>query len=146
MRSALATLVMLAPGACLPSSLRAATRALLLALMTAPAAAGSLDSLSPAGRYALSPADCTGGEIFATLTETTLALPTYACTGVDYDQAENKGGRALYAVTAKSCAGEEGRPKPDKFSLVAEGASLRILWRDGTKSALLTRCAARGRK
>jgi hypothetical protein len=111
-----------------------------------PVLAGSLESVSPAGRYALTAADCKAGDIFATVTERLLALPTYACKGVEYDQTESKGGRALYSVTAKSCVGEEGRAKPDRFTLAVESETLQILWSDGTKSARLARCGAKGVK
>jgi len=126
---------------------RALACAAALALTVAPAQAGSLAAVSPAGRYALTSADCKAGEIFATLTDSAVTLPTYSCKGVDYDQTENKGGRALYAVSAKSCIGEEeAKGKPAAFKLVVEGDALQFLWSDGTQSAKLTRCAAKGRK
>jgi hypothetical protein len=117
-----------------------------LLVSAAPAWAGSLDGASPAGRYALSDAECKADDVFATLTAKTLTLPTYACKGVAYDQTESKGGRALYAVAAKSCGGEEGPSKPDKFKIVVEGDTLQFLWANGTKSAQLVRCAGAGRK
>ena len=115
--------------------------ALLSLALSQSALAGSLANISPKGRYALAEAGCKAKDYFATLTETTLDLPTYSCKGVSYDQTESKGGQATYQVTAKACAGEEmGKPRADAFALTIEGDVLQILWRDGTKSAKLARC------
>ncbi|TLG73984.1 hypothetical protein [Methylocystis sp. B8] len=116
--------------------------ALLLALSAAPAIAASVNKDSPAGRYALDAAACKAKDYFATITESEAVLPTFSCKGVDYDQTENKGGRALYKATAKSCVGEESNePHKDSFTLIVDSAGLQILWADGTKSAVFTRCA-----
>jgi hypothetical protein len=110
-------------------------------VLVAAALAGSLQGVLPTGRYALDMASCKAKDYFATLTETALALPTFSCKGVEYDQTEDKGGRQTYAVTAKACMGEESdKPRPDKFGLVVENDALQILWADGTKSAKLPRC------
>jgi hypothetical protein len=119
----------------------APTAALIWLALSQCALAGSLASVSPKGHYALGNAACKAKDYFATLTETTLDLPTYSCTGVSYDQTESRGGHVNYHVTAKSCAGEEtGQPRADAFALAIEGDALQILWRDGTKSAKLARC------
>lgn len=116
----------------------------LVLLLAGAALAGSLDSLSPAGRYALDAKDCKAKDYFATLTETMIILPTYACKGVDYDQTEKKSGRAVFAVRAKSCVGEEtAKPAPDEFSLSLEDDILQFTWKDGSQSAQLRRCPAR---
>ncbi|WP_018264621.1 hypothetical protein [Methylosinus sp. LW4] len=116
--------------------------ALAILLFAGAAQAGSLDAHSPIGRYALDAASCKAKDYFATLEETKLTLPTYSCEGVEYDETENKGGRALFSVTARACSGEEGgKPHRDAFKLTLEGGVLRFLWSDGTKSAGLVRCA-----
>ncbi len=110
------------------------------------AALGSTDLAAagngpPAGRYALDNAACKAEDYFVTLSEDAITLPTLGCKGVSYDQTENKAGRAVYAVTARSCLGEEpGQPRKESFTLVLEAPGLRILWADGTKSAVFTRC------
>jgi hypothetical protein len=115
---------------------------LFLSLAAAPALAASVDKDSPVGRYALDAAACKAKDYFVTLTETEARLPTFGCKGVDYDQTENKGGRAVYKATATSCVGEESaKSRKETFTLVLDAAGLRILWADGTKSAVFTRCA-----
>lgn len=116
-----------------------------LALSTASAArAGSLDGLSPIGRYAVDAKSCKAKNYFATLTASTIVLPTYSCEGVDYDQTEKTGARAVFAVRAKSCLGEESsKPSADEFSLTLDDGVLQFTWKDGSKSAKLRRCAAR---
>jgi hypothetical protein len=117
-------------------------RALILALVSAPALAASVDKDSPLGRYSLDAAACKAKDYFVTLTENEAVLPTFSCKGVDYDQSENKGGRAIYKASAKSCVGEESNePRKETFTLVVDAAGLQILWADGSKSAVFTRCA-----
>ena len=112
-------------------------------LLAGAAQGGSLDAHSPLGRYALDAASCKAKDYFATLDEKRLTLPTYGCQGVDYDETENKGGRALFAVTARACSGEEdAKPHRDAFQMTLENGALQFLWKDGTKSAKLVRCSA----
>ncbi len=112
-------------------------------LVAETALAGSLDSLSPSGRYALDEKSCKAKDYFATLTATMIILPTYTCKGVDYDQTEKKGGRAVFAVRAKSCIGEDtAKPASDAFSLTLEDDILQFTWKDGSQSAKLRRCPA----
>lgn len=112
------------------------------ALASAPALAASVSKDSPAGRYAFDAAGCKAKDYFVTLTESEAVLPTFSCTGVDYDQTENKGGRAVYKASAKSCVGEESaKPRKEAFTLIVDAAGLQILWADGTKSAVFARCA-----
>lgn len=107
------------------------------------AAAASLDALSPAGRYALDAAGCKAKDYFATLGETKITLPTYSCEGVDYDQTEKRGGRAVYVVHAKACVGEEAqKAAPAEFSLTLEDGVLQFHWKDGSMSARLRHCPA----
>jgi len=116
--------------------------AFLLALSAAPALAASVNKDSPAGRYALDAAACKAKDYFVTITESETVLPTFSCKGVDYDQTENKGGRAIYKATAKSCMGEESvKPRQETFTLIVDAVGLQILWADGTKSAVFPRCA-----
>ncbi|WP_424362645.1 hypothetical protein [Methylocystis parvus] len=116
--------------------------ALLLGLAAAPALAASVDKDSPVGRYALDAAACKAKDHFVTLTESEARMPTFGCKGVDYDQTENKDGRAVYKATAKSCVGEESaKPHKATFTLVLDPAGLQFLWADNSKSAVLTRCA-----
>lgn len=106
--------------------------------------AASLDGLSPAGRYALDAKSCKAKDYFATLTASTIVLPTYSCEGVDYDQIEKSSGRAVFVVRADSCFGEESaKPTADEFSLTLEDGVLQFTWKDGSKSAKLRRCATR---
>ncbi len=115
---------------------------LLLSVFATPALGASAEKDSPAGRYALDAAACKAKDYFVTLTDTEATLPTLACKGVDYDQTENKGGRAVYKVTARSCAGEEpGKPRKETFILTLDPKGMQILWADGSKSAVFTRCA-----
>jgi hypothetical protein len=116
--------------------------AVILALISAPALAASLGKESPVGRYALDAAACKAKDYFVTLTESEAMLPTFSCKGVDYDQTENKGGRAVYQASAKACVGEESmKPRKETFTLVVDAAGLQIIWADGSKSAVFTRCA-----
>ncbi|MGD9659222.1 MAG: hypothetical protein AB7U61_16560 [Methylocystis sp.] len=115
---------------------------LILALTSAPSFAASVGKDSPAGRYALDLAACKAKDYFVTLTESEAALPTFSCKGVDYDQTENNSGRAVYKATAKACIGEESnKPREKAFTLIVDAAGLQILWADGAKSAVFTRCA-----
>jgi hypothetical protein len=116
--------------------------AFLFALSAAPALAASVTKDSPTGRYALDSAACKAKDYFVTITESEAVLPTFSCKGVDYDQTENKGGRAIYKATAQSCIGEESvKPRKEAFTLITDSAGLQIFWADGTKSAVFTRCA-----
>ena len=113
----------------------------LIAGLSGSACAASLEGASSAGRCALDAGACKAKDYFLTITDTTFVLQTYSCKGVAYDQSENKGGRALYAVTAKACVGEDSNTaKPDSFKLVADSGTMQILWRDGTKSGRMIRC------
>lgn len=117
--------------------------ALLLGLAAAPALAASVDKDSPVGRYALDAVACKAKDYFVTLAETEATLPTFGCKGVDYDQTENKGGRAVYKATAPACVGEESaKPRKETFTLVLDATGLQIHWSDGSKSAVLKRCAS----
>ncbi|WP_330082624.1 hypothetical protein [Methylocystis iwaonis] len=110
-------------------------------VLPCPALAASAGKDSPVGRYALDGAACKAKDYFVTLTDDAVTLPTLGCKGVSYDQTENKGGRAVYAVTARSCLGEEpGQPRKESFTLVLDAAGLQILWADGAKSAVFMRC------
>ncbi|MFO1102423.1 MAG: hypothetical protein U1E20_05905 [Methylocystis sp.] len=116
--------------------------AVILALMSAPALAASVGKDSPIGRYALDAAACTAKDYFVTLTENEAVLPTFSCKGVDYDQTENKGARAIYKANATSCVGEESmKPHKETFTLIVDAAGQQIVWADATKSAVFTRCA-----
>lgn len=126
---------------------RASRLALVSLLLAAGAAsAGSLDAHSPLGRYALNEAGCKAKDYFATLEEKRLSLPTYACEGVDYDETENRGGRALFSVKALACSGEDdAKPRRDAFKMTLDNGALQFLWSDGTRSAKLIRCSAGAR-
>lgn len=126
-----------------PRALRLAWVSLLLA---AGASAGSLDAHSPLGRYALNEAGCKAKDYFATLEEKKLTLPTYACEGVDYDETENEGGRALFSVKARACSGEDDAKRHrDAFKMTLDNGALQFLWSDGTKSVKLIRCSVGAR-
>ncbi|PWB81047.1 MAG: hypothetical protein C3F11_16255 [Methylocystaceae bacterium] len=117
--------------------------AAVLLPVAAAALAGSLDGLTPAGRYALDAAGCKVKDYFATLTETAIVLPTFSCEGVAFDQTEKRAGRAVFIARAKACVGEETlKAAPDAFSLALEDGVLQFSWKDGTKSAKLRRCPA----
>jgi len=119
---------------------------LAFVLLAGAAQAGSLEAHSPLGRYALNEASCKAKDYFATLEATRLTLPTYGCEDVDYDETENKGGRALFAVKARACSSEEdAKPHRDAFQMTLENGALQFLWKDGTKSAKLVRCSAGAR-
>jgi hypothetical protein len=114
---------------------------LFAAMAAAPAFAASIDKDTPAGRYATDASACKAKDYFVTITASEAILPTFSCKGVSYDQTENKGGRAVYKASAAACMGEESvKPRKESFSLVVDAAGLRILWADGTKSAVFTRC------
>jgi hypothetical protein len=116
---------------------------LTIALFAAPGAfAASAQKDAPSGRFALDGASCKAKDYFVTLSETEAVLPTFSCKDVSYDQTENKDGRATYAVTAKSCVGEDSpEPREEKFTLVVDGKGAQITWSDKSKSALFLRCA-----
>jgi hypothetical protein len=115
---------------------------LLTAIAAGPALAASSDKDTPAGRYASDASACKAKDYFVTITASETILPTFSCKGVAYDQIENKGGRAVYEAEAKSCMGEEStKPREERFTLVVDAAGMQILWADGTKSAVFTRCA-----
>jgi hypothetical protein len=119
----------------------------LLFAIVAMCAAGAAHAMSatkdsPNGRYATDAASCKAKDYFVTITGKETVLPTFSCKKVDYDQIENKGGRAVYEATSKQCYGEGSvKPRKESFTLVIDGAGLQILWKDGTKSAVFTRCA-----
>ncbi len=118
------------------------TLALIFGAMAAPALAASVDKDSPAGRYALDASACKAQEFFVTITASETVLPTFNCKGVTYDQTESTGGRSVYKVTAKSCVSEESsKARKESFTVVVDAAGLQILWSNGTKSAVFTRCA-----
>lgn len=115
--------------------------AVALAAPAFAAGAGPLDNVSPAGRYATDKKGCAEKDYFLTLTDRRMDLPTYSCEGLAIDQSENKGGRAVYRVKAKSCVGEDGKRSPDAFGLETKDGALRILWKEGP-SDWLRLCAA----
>lgn len=116
--------------------------ALPLMLLATPAFAASAEKDTPNGRYAMDAAACKAKEYFVTITDESTTLPTFGCKGVDYDQTENGNGRVIWTATAASCVGETNtKPHKESFRLLIEAGTLRILWSNGTKSAVFTRCA-----
>lgn len=115
----------------------------LAALAAVPALAASVNKDRLDGRYAQDARARKAQDFFVTITGDSVVLPAFSCEGVAFDQIENKGGRAVYKVSAASCVDEEStKPRKESFTLVRDGAGLRILWRDGTKSAVFKRCGA----
>jgi hypothetical protein len=120
------------------------TPVLALHVMVAPASAAPA-STEPAprplsGRYALDLPACRAGDNFLTLGPDRLDLPVFSCQGLTFTPETAAGDRVLWSVSARRCEGEEGAPGPRRFRIEANGATLRILWPDGTKSAPLRRC------
>ena len=106
-------------------------------------AQSSVQKQSLSGRYGLDAAACKAKDYFATLTETSIDLPTYSCTGVSFDQVEARGGTETYQVTATACTGEmAAKGKSDRFLIVRSKGTIRIHWGDGTRGAELLRCGA----
>ena len=117
--------------------------ALLAAAAGAALAQTSVRQPTLAGRYGLTQAACAAKDYFATLSEAAFSLPTYACTGVSFDQVESRGGVETYQVTATACTGEMVvRAKSDRFLIVRTQGRIRFHWADGTRGAELVRCGA----
>lgn len=101
----------------------------------------SAEKITPNGRYASDSAGCKAKDYFVTITKTETILPTFSCKKVQYDQSENAGARAVYKANSSQCYGEEStKPRKESFTVVVDAAGLQILWKDGTKSAVFTRC------
>ncbi len=115
--------------------------ALPLLAGTLPALAAAPDARPIGGRYALHREACAANDIFLTLKGDRLDLPVFSCTGLAFKpRTGGSGDSASWAVSAKRCEGEEGKPGPQKFAIEMRGTSMRILWPNGDKSALLIRC------
>ncbi len=112
---------------------------LALHVMAAPASAEQAPR-PLSGRYALDLPACRAGDNFLTLGPDRLDLPVFSCQGLTFTPETAAGDRVLWSVSARRCEGEEGAPGPRRFRIEASGATLRILWPDGTKSAPLRRC------
>ena len=115
---------------------------LLLMLLATPPALGQTPPPRPLeGRYALHAEACKANDIFLAFRGDRMDLPVFSCTGLKFTpRSAGPGDIALWDVAAGHCAGEEGKPGPQRFALESRGTSLRILWPNGEKSAPLRRC------
>lgn len=113
---------------------------LILPFLAAPAFAQQPAARPLEGRYALHREACAANDIFMSYRGDGMDLPVLSCTGLSFKPRKANGDSAIWDVAAKRCAGEDGKPGPQKFALQAQGTALRILWANGDKSAPLQRC------
>lgn len=122
-------------------SLPIALAAFSLIALSPAKAAGDQAPRPPAGRYALHAEACKANDIFMTLGQDRLDLPVFSCTGLEFKPAgAGPGDRALWDALGRRCQGEESAAGPQRFRIEASGTTLRIHWKDGSKSAPLARC------
>lgn len=115
---------------------------LVLALAASPVLAAGEQAPRPlAGRYALHREACKANDIFMTLSADKIDLPVFSCMGLTFKPAgSGPGDRATWDVAGRRCQGEESAPGPQRFRLEATGTTVRIHWKDRSKSAPLHRC------
>lgn len=94
-----------------------------------------------AGDYARDAAGCAATDYALSILEGQLVFPSFSCVGTTMSQQDKQDGRRVYRAEAPHCySAGSNAPTARAFTIVVEGARLRVAPDGGADTGWLSRC------